>query len=303
MPTCCRSCTARSRRRRSRRWRCPRTASWRSPATSGAGCPSATRDISGLETLCCVPVSAAGRWLGVIFADRGGALRAHATPSATPCGRSARRRRSPRASASRRASRAGRGCSRRASTSRASSTSASCSGCSASRWCSAPSTALSEEARRRCADEMHAALADLREALSRPLAPPDARHRRDAARRARAARAPLQGPAARAPLGGGRGGAGGGRVAGPVGARRGAPECRQARAAELGAGARGPARRRLPARGAKRRRARRARRGAGMGLRLAAVEALQRGALVEFGPEGGDWRVRLVVPLEEDSAE
>src|SRR5215204_1416749 len=32
--------------------------------------------------------------------------------------------------------------------------------------------ALSEEARRRCADEMHHALADLREALSRPLAPP-----------------------------------------------------------------------------------------------------------------------------------
>jgi hypothetical protein len=41
-----------------------------------------------------------------------------------------------------------------------------------------------------------------------------------------------------------------------------------------------------------------------MGLRLAAVEALQRGALVEFGPEeGGDWRLRLVVPLEDDSSE
>jgi signal transduction histidine kinase len=42
-------------------------------------------------------------------------------------------------------------------------------------------------------------------------------------------------------------------------------------------------------------------RGTGMGLRLAAVEALQRGALVEFGPEGGSvWRVRLVVPVGED---
>jgi len=40
-------------------------------------------------------------------------------------------------------------------------------------------------------------------------------------------------------------------------------------------------------------------RGAGMGLRLAAVEALGRGALLEFGPEGGDWRIRLVVPLED----
>jgi signal transduction histidine kinase len=45
------------------------------------------------------------------------------------------------------------------------------------------------------------------------------------------------------------------------------------------------------------------RKGAGMGLRLAAFEALQRGALVEFGPEGQDWRVRLVVPVEEDSSE
>jgi hypothetical protein len=41
-----------------------------------------------------------------------------------------------------------------------------------------------------------------------------------------------------------------------------------------------------------------------MGLRLAAVEALQRGALVEFGPEeSGDWRLRLVVPLEDDPSE
>jgi signal transduction histidine kinase len=45
------------------------------------------------------------------------------------------------------------------------------------------------------------------------------------------------------------------------------------------------------------------RRGTGMGLRLAAVEALQRGALVEFGPEGGEWRVRLMVPLEDDSSQ
>ena len=39
-------------------------------------------------------------------------------------------------------------------------------------------------------------------------------------------------------------------------------------------------------------------RGAGMGLRLAAFEALQQGGVVEFGPSGPDaWRVRLVVPL------
>ncbi len=37
----------------------------------------------------------------------------------------------------------------------------------------------------------------------------------------------------------------------------------------------------------------------GMGLRLAAFEALQMGGIVEFGPLGqGSWRVRLVVPLD-----
>jgi signal transduction histidine kinase len=43
---------------------------------------------------------------------------------------------------------------------------------------------------------------------------------------------------------------------------------------------------------------RRGQRGAGMGLRLAAFEALQQQGVVEFGPTGADcWRVRLVVPL------
>jgi signal transduction histidine kinase len=41
-------------------------------------------------------------------------------------------------------------------------------------------------------------------------------------------------------------------------------------------------------------------RGAGMGLRLAAFEALQHGGVVDFGaPEEGLWRVRLVVPVAE----
>jgi len=43
-------------------------------------------------------------------------------------------------------------------------------------------------------------------------------------------------------------------------------------------------------------------RGAGMGLRLAAFEALQQGGVVEFGSCGEDcWRVRLVVPLRQES--
>jgi signal transduction histidine kinase len=41
--------------------------------------------------------------------------------------------------------------------------------------------------------------------------------------------------------------------------------------------------------------------GGGMGLRLAAFEALQHGGVVEFGSSGGQgWRVRLVVPLESE---
>jgi signal transduction histidine kinase len=45
-------------------------------------------------------------------------------------------------------------------------------------------------------------------------------------------------------------------------------------------------------------------RGGGMGLRLATVEALQLGGVVEFGPpEPGWWRVRLVVPTVQGPAE
>ncbi len=44
-------------------------------------------------------------------------------------------------------------------------------------------------------------------------------------------------------------------------------------------------------------------RGAGMGLRLAAFEALQHEGVVDFGaPEPGRWRVRLFVPLRESTS-
>jgi signal transduction histidine kinase len=43
-------------------------------------------------------------------------------------------------------------------------------------------------------------------------------------------------------------------------------------------------------------------RGAGMGLRLAAFEALQHGGVVDFGAPGeGSWRVRLVVPVTSEA--
>jgi signal transduction histidine kinase len=39
--------------------------------------------------------------------------------------------------------------------------------------------------------------------------------------------------------------------------------------------------------------------GSGLGLKLAAYEALQRGGMLEFGPEGDEWRIRLVLPASE----
>jgi signal transduction histidine kinase len=37
----------------------------------------------------------------------------------------------------------------------------------------------------------------------------------------------------------------------------------------------------------------------GLGLRLASYESLQRGGMLEFGPEGDEWRVRLVLPASD----
>jgi signal transduction histidine kinase len=39
--------------------------------------------------------------------------------------------------------------------------------------------------------------------------------------------------------------------------------------------------------------------GSGLGLKLAAYEALQRGGMLEFGPEGEEWRIRLLLPVSE----
>jgi signal transduction histidine kinase len=39
--------------------------------------------------------------------------------------------------------------------------------------------------------------------------------------------------------------------------------------------------------------------GSRLGLRLAAYESMQRGGMLEFGPEGGEWRVRLVLPASD----
>jgi signal transduction histidine kinase len=40
----------------------------------------------------------------------------------------------------------------------------------------------------------------------------------------------------------------------------------------------------------------------GIGLRLASYESMQRGGMLEFGPEGDEWRVRLVLPAGDVSS-
>src|SRR5829696_8045325 len=256
----------------------------------------------GVETLTCTPVAAAGRWLGVIFADRGGTrfeLSDEERYAMWTLGKTAALAASVRIATGQQ----GRARLLQARIDLAreihervvqrlfgvSLVLGSESG-------------LSDEARRRCADEMRAALADLREALSRPLAPPTldtgatlreelarlGRHYKDLplelnwepgvevpedvealaqsvlAEALRNARKHARPSSVRVQVG---------RVDGTF--------VLEVRNDGAQPGSRGT--------------------GTGMGLRLAAFEALQRGALVEFGLEGGDWRVRLVVPVEEDS--
>src|SRR6187551_837384 len=257
--------------------------------------------IGGVESLCCVPVSAAGRWLGVIFADRGGTrfeltdLERH---DLWTLGKTAGLAASVRIATSQQ----GRARLLQARIDLARELHERVVqrlfGVS---MVLGSEHALSDEARQRCADEVHGALADLREALSRPLAPSTfdtgATLRGELARLGRHYKnLPLEldwedgvevpdevEPLAQSVL----------AEALRNADKHAEPSSVRVRVCQTdgtfvldvrndgtgGGGARG---------------------GTGMGLRLAAVEALQRGALVEFGPDAGDWKVRLVVPLEED---
>ena len=160
---------------------------------------------------------------------------------------------------------------------------------------------LSPAARERIGAELQAALQDLRRALQRPLgrAAPETettlleeveRLRREHRDLHLTLRDGLRGRPhpARA------------RAARPVGARRGGPQRPQARRAD--AASRSASRSRTTTRWCStsindgvRGKARQH----GMGLKLAALEALQFGGIVEFGErEPGTWRVRLAVPLD-----
>ena len=159
---------------------------------------------------------------------------------------------------------------------------------------------LPDDARERVTVELQAGLRDLRRALQRPLgrsSPATETTLRDELARLRGAHpelgigltpgseevgVPRRPGAARA-----------------VGARRGRPERAQARGADACRGDPAATGGRLGDGGLQRRRAGRSRTISGMGLRLAALEALQVGGLVEFGErEPGSWRVRLAVPHE-----
>src|SRR5215211_6853269 len=142
--------------------------------TGGIGrwVPERYARLGGVETLCCVPVSAAGRWLGVIFTDRGGTrfeLTDAERDDLWTLGKTAALAASVRIATSQQGR--ARLLQARIDLARELHERVVQRLFGVSLVLGSDS-ALSEEARRRCADEMHAALADLREALSRPLARP-----------------------------------------------------------------------------------------------------------------------------------
>ena len=133
--------------------------------------PERYSDIPGIETLTCTPVSAGGRWLGVIFADRGGGhfeLSDAERHAMWTLGKTAALAASVRIATSQQG---------RARLLQARIDLAREIHERVVQRLFGVSLALgsehglSEEARRRCADEMQAALKDLRDALGRPLAP------------------------------------------------------------------------------------------------------------------------------------
>ena len=264
--------------------------------------------IGGVDTITCTPVSAGGRWLGVVFADRGGGhftLAEDERHAMWTLGKTAALAASVRIATSQQG---------RARLLQARIDFARdihervvqrLFGVS---LVLGSEGELSEEVRRRCAAEMQAALGDLREALARPLAPPSldtgATLREELARLGRHYKElPLEldwqagvevpedvEPLAQSVL---------------AEALRNADKHADPTIVRVRVGsADGTFVLEVRNDGAKP--GSRSSRGTGMGLRLAAAEALGRGALVEFGPEGADsseWRVRLVVPTGDEGGE
>jgi signal transduction histidine kinase len=261
--------------------------------------------IGGVDTITCTPVSAGGRWLGVVFADRGGGhftLAEDERHAMWTLGKTAALAASVRIATSQQGR--ARLLQARIDLAREIHERVMQRLFGVSLVLGSEGV-LSEEVRRRCAAEMQAALGDLRDALARPLAPPSldtgATLREELARLGRHYKElPLEldwqagvevpedvEPLAQSVL---------------AEALRNADKHADPTIVRVRVGsADGTFVLEVRNDGAKP--GSRSSRGTGMGLRLAAAEALGRGALVEFGPEGADsseWRVRLVVPTGDD---
>jgi signal transduction histidine kinase len=259
--------------------------------------------IGGVDTITCTPVSAGGRWLGVVFADRGGGhftLAEDERHAMWTLGKTAALAASVRIATSQQ----GRARLLQARIDLAREIHERVVqrlfGVS---LVLGSEGALAEDVRRRCAEEMQAALTDLRDALARPLAPPSL----DTGATVREELARLGRHYKELPL----------EVDWQPGVE--VPEDVESLAQSVLAEALRNADKHadptivrvrvgsadgtfvLEVRNDGAERTDGTSRGAGMGLRLAAAEALGRGALVEFGPEadGSEWRVRLVVPTDE----
>jgi signal transduction histidine kinase len=262
--------------------------------------PARYAEFAGVTTLTCTPVSAAGRWLGVIFADRGGgrfSLTEEERQTLLAFGKAAALAASARMGVTQ-AIRA-RELSARMELARELHERVVQRLFGVSMALGAEHELTGEE-RDRCAAEIQEALADMRETISKPLAPPalDAGTtlREELDRLARyyehlsigvdwedGVEVPEESePLAQAVLGEALRNCDKHSDASRLQVRVG--ESRGAFALEVrndGSAGRGEE----------------SLRGAGIGLRLASLEAIQHGGMVEFGPVGEDeWRVRLVLP-------
>jgi signal transduction histidine kinase len=265
--------------------------------------PARYAELPGITTMTCTPVSAGGRWLGVIFADRGGPrfeLTERERHTMWTLGKTAALAASARIAATQHER--ARLLSERVNLAREVHERVMQRLFGVSLVLGAEAE-LAPDERRRCADEIQAAVADLRQALARPVAPPrpdiGATLREELDRLGSSYDGPPLDvewdPAVEVPQ-----------------------ELEQLSQSVLAEALRNAHKHARPTRvdvrvgahdgtfvlevvndgvdGLHRGR------GAGMGLRLAALDALQSGGVVDFGPTGDsdhDWRVRLVVPIPE----
>jgi signal transduction histidine kinase len=265
--------------------------------------PARYADFAQLTTLTCVPVAAGGRWLGVIFADRGGRafdLTDDERHAMWALGKTAALAASVRIATDQQ----GRARLLQARIDLAREIHERVVqrlfGISLALG---SEHGLSDEARRRCAGEMQAALADLRDALERPLAPAAV----DTGVTLRGELERLDGSYWELPL----------EVDWQDGVEV-PPDLEPLAQSVLAEALRNARKHARPTRvrvkvaladetfvlEVRNDGAVPGSRGTGMGLRLAAVEALQLGGVVEFGADpGGDWHVRLVVHVGEGEGE